>query len=337
MKRNPSIVLVRVLAMSMIIFTHICQFFNWVSIRSLMFGVPLFLLISGYLYGNKKVTDFKAFLFGRWEKIIIPVWIFELFVFTYSSVILKIYPTFQDILIQFLNLQGLQNILLNSKIYPFISCEILWFTTVIMACYFWVPVLQKMKQSNMGWYGLLVLAILAVIMPFAGIRLSYFFVFSVGYYLPIIQKKLGKGKVTLYSLIIVLVSGVIRLMTRPVLDGSILYNEVIVAISFDSMAFFTVNFVNWIAEHIKTMFEKIGNHPVLIWIDGISFYVYMTHYLFFKGFWNVRNYINGIYLQIMVLLVLSILLALPFKYVCDKILRYPAMKRLRTSTPENYK
>ena len=42
MKRNSAISILRVMAMSLIVFTHLCHLYNWVAIRALVFGVPLF-------------------------------------------------------------------------------------------------------------------------------------------------------------------------------------------------------------------------------------------------------------------------------------------------------
>ncbi len=53
-KKDPIIQVLRVFEMSMIIATHLCQFYNVVVIRSVLFGVPLFFTISGYLYGGVK-------------------------------------------------------------------------------------------------------------------------------------------------------------------------------------------------------------------------------------------------------------------------------------------
>ena len=221
MKRNSSITLLRVIAVSLVIFTHICQMLNWVTIRSFTFGVPLFLLISGYLYGSKKITDFKAFFIGRWEKIIIPVWIYELFVFIYSSAFLKAAPTAGDVIVQLLNLQGVQNVFLKSSIYPFPSCEILWYTTIIMFCYFLVPFLQRIHQGKHLLLWFIAASLTTAGLVFAGIRLDYFFVFSVGYFLPVLQKKIGKRKVALWSFIVAFVAGAIRLLTRKMIDGTV--------------------------------------------------------------------------------------------------------------------
>lgn len=55
----------------------------------------------------------------------------------------------------------------------------------------------------------------------------------------------------------------------------------------------------------------------------------MTHYLFFKGFWNVRNYIGGAVPQIILMVVFGVLLALPFKFLIDKMLKLKFMEKIR--------
>lgn len=55
------------------------QFFN--------VGVPLFFIISGFLYGNKTIDSIKYFFVGRFFKVILPLYVYYLIMILMLSLI----------------------------------------------------------------------------------------------------------------------------------------------------------------------------------------------------------------------------------------------------------
>ena len=73
--KNYSISGIRLLSLLMIITCHIFQYLKielawWFNV-----GVQVFLCISGFLYGQKKITDTVTFYKHRFKKILIPYYV----------------------------------------------------------------------------------------------------------------------------------------------------------------------------------------------------------------------------------------------------------------------
>lgn len=86
MKRDVSIQLIRILSMFLIIIgCHlISEFGNDILKKAgqiFNVGVYIFLFISGYLYGDKIIKNKKKWYFKRLKRILIPMYIFMVFVF----------------------------------------------------------------------------------------------------------------------------------------------------------------------------------------------------------------------------------------------------------------
>ena len=91
MKKDFVIQITRIVAMFMIIICHLVQEFDnrYIQMTSQFFnvGVFIFILISGYLYGTKKIENPKEWLKNRFFKIMIPVYVFMIFIFGLEIVV----------------------------------------------------------------------------------------------------------------------------------------------------------------------------------------------------------------------------------------------------------
>lgn len=67
--KDYSISILRVIGMISIV---LCHFFGWLKINALAqflnYGVYLFLFISGYLYANKQIDNYKQWIVTRLKK-----------------------------------------------------------------------------------------------------------------------------------------------------------------------------------------------------------------------------------------------------------------------------
>ena len=109
-KRNISIQLIRVMAMTMILCDHILMHVSF-SMKSIVIqitnsGVLIFLFISGYLYGNKHVNKWMEWFKNRVIRICIPMWIFMVIDFIVSAVVWNVF-NLKNVFIYIFNLQGI--------------------------------------------------------------------------------------------------------------------------------------------------------------------------------------------------------------------------------------
>ena len=74
--KNPSVSMIRLLAMLSIIACHFCQYYKSEWAWWLNVGVQVFFIISGYLYGSRSIDASVPWLKKRFVKILTPYYIF---------------------------------------------------------------------------------------------------------------------------------------------------------------------------------------------------------------------------------------------------------------------
>ena len=147
--RDYSLSSIRFVSLSMIITCHMMQYLEielawWFNV-----GVQIFLIISGYLYGQKETIDIKNFYIKRFERILIPY---------YCLVI--------PVLIMYFSFAGDKVTLANAVKVVLLNGTIeggghLWFVPTILFCYVITPILESFyKECNKR--GFLVITIAGV-------------------------------------------------------------------------------------------------------------------------------------------------------------------------------
>lgn len=96
----------RALSMILIVICHICQAYSncWAFVFNI--GVQIFLVLSGVLYGNKIITDWRYWIFRRINRIYLPMLVL---LFIMLPVYLLLQPSFfsgKIFLTNIFNLQG---------------------------------------------------------------------------------------------------------------------------------------------------------------------------------------------------------------------------------------
>lgn len=152
-QRSHSITCLRVLSMILIVLCHSISYYTFIPWSAhlnqfLSVGVQVFLLISGYLYGRGTITNYRQWIYGRANRIWLPVAIVVL-VDVSLMYLIKIKTDLFTFVMYLLNLHGL--LFLNWFFFRRFIIEIknlgpLWFTTIIMICYMIVPLLQYIYQ-----------------------------------------------------------------------------------------------------------------------------------------------------------------------------------------------
>ena len=80
---NVSVSIARVISMVSILFAHL---FTWLQIYTYQLfsvGVNVFLIISGYLYGNKLIPSKREFFLGRLKRVLVPFYIVASYIYIY--------------------------------------------------------------------------------------------------------------------------------------------------------------------------------------------------------------------------------------------------------------
>lgn len=296
--KNLTISLTRVLAMFLIILCHIIGYYKVIPGSGFLgqifnVGVYIFFIISGYLYGNKVIDNFKSWFKKRWCKIVIPI-----IILTIIDMLLLIVAEENVSIISFiyysLNIQGLTFI--SKNIFPNLNLGIsnlghLWFATIIMLCYCLIPVFQKSKkiiyQKGKRYEFLLVLFLLVlnfIVTTVFDITLIHFIVFYFGYILGtyeldnvnVSNKKYILG--TFFMLCIQLT----RLLVKSEFDQTNFYTAT-VGISHFALGFWIFITMFKIGEYFPRKTEYLANLKFIKWLDKNSYYVYLTHGMFCMG------------------------------------------------------
>ena len=158
-KKLPYVSIARVFSMLMILGCHIIKYYTFIPGHDFLgqvlnVGVEVFLVISGYLYGAKRIDKAGRWLFARARRVWLPVLLFVVVDLACLSLISHISAPAATVAVYACNLQGLSFIWY--KFASILSIDNvqnithLWFTTVIMLCYILVPLCQRIKGKNGG-------------------------------------------------------------------------------------------------------------------------------------------------------------------------------------------
>ena len=130
-KRDMTISFVRMLAMICIVTCHVMQYYNMELAWWFNAGVQMFLCISGYLYGRKKIPAILAFYRKNFVKILIDYEIIILSVlavtFLFTDISLTV-PSVLGALFTVVTIEGGAH---------------LWFIPTILMCYLLTPVYDR--------------------------------------------------------------------------------------------------------------------------------------------------------------------------------------------------
>lgn len=296
--KNFTIVLIRVISMVFIILCHVVCYYKFIPGSNFLgqifnVGVYTFFIISGYLYGNKEISDFKFWIKKRWCKIVIPIIVLAIInIFLLSCIGKTINPL--CIIYYSLNIQGVSFI--SDKFNSFFDFGIsnlahLWFATIIMLCYCLIPVFQKSKkfflQKSEKYEFLLVLFLFIlnfIVTTVLDITLIYFIVFYFGYIFA--NHELEKTNISNKKYILVtsfmLCFQIIRLLVKFEFDQTNFYTA-IVGISHFALGFWIFITLFKIREFFPQKTESLASLKIVKWLDENSYYVYLTHGMFCIG------------------------------------------------------
>lgn len=314
--KDSAISLIRIISMLFIIICHVGQYYGSAAIGQLFnVGVPIFLFISGFLYGKKEIHTWMDWGKKRWFALLIPcyVWLLLLVItglLTHIEVI-----NGQSCWLVLLNLQGI-SFLIDAAKWAQMSGGLghLWFLTALMLCYAILPLLQKaqpwiLARSKGGIFCLIIAAFLTkcICNYTVGVHLGYLLTFSIGYFWSKRWSMPSSRAIVVWSCIAI-VSCALRVGGKMLWDDTFLYNKVIVYISQTLLAICIFQILYWL--HYQTRkslsYTDMQGGPSQ-YIDKLTFYIYITHYIFLTGAFNVRQYAeNSVTLQLLLFTGLTI-------------------------------
>ncbi len=158
-KRDLSISFVRMLAMMFIVICHVMQYYNMELAWWFNVGVQIFLCISGYLYGRKRISDILGFYRKNFVKILID---YEIVLFAAVAATVL----FTDTVITVEEIAGA--VLTVSTI---AGGAHLWFIPTILMCYLLTPLYERVCSRAEEKHAVLFLSV--VLLLFIGNELVF--------------------------------------------------------------------------------------------------------------------------------------------------------------------
>ena len=310
-EKDVSIQVIRIVSMILIIFAHIASESSSGIIKNsaqfLNVGVWIFLFISGYLYGRKEKIEIKRFYIGRLKKVFLPMYLFMicLYIITY------IVKGNIDIKYAVIYLFDLQYIFGGMN-----GATHLWFLTSIGICYLITPFLAKYKEKMLKHKLIIIIAVILIgialgfVSEIASLCVLYFSIYLIGYL------NSNKEKINMFLCLAMVALGIgLRLIGRKLLDGTVYYNIFIVFFTQTMLAISIFYIVKAICEKLNLKQSKLINY-----FDEYSYYIYITHYMFFRGPIITMNLIDSFILNIVITLILSYISSAALKLFCNGIL-----------------
>lgn len=173
---------IRFVAMLCIVICHIFQFCGNRLAFYFNAGVPVFLCLSGYLFGKREIRDLGAFFKSRSLRILVPYYLMLGVILT-ANAITGTGVSAKELLSSVLCQQWYQ--------YSIPFCGHLWYITCILGCYLMIPALQwfcsqlEKKPTCVYWLSFCVGFAVLWLLQFAGGKITgvhYYGVFAFGYF-----------------------------------------------------------------------------------------------------------------------------------------------------------
>lgn len=326
LEERNSISVLRVFAMVLILFCHIVQEHNspyiQMTAQFLNVGVSIFLILSGYLYGSKDIKEsYGSWIIKRAKRILIPLYVFML----YLLIIYLINGNHINLInwiAYIFDLQGFQ---------IYVHCaEHLCYLTIIMICYLITPLLNKNRSKmNKKYFKAFIptLIIFEIIISYyintqIGIYLIYIYAYVLAYVIGYKWDKNISNKKLIISIILAGIAILIRLGGKVVFDDTILYNVIIVGYT---QAIIALSILYVFIHYGKNM----RYNRYIKYIDSISFYIYLVHYMYIVGPLRTMGITNNFIVNTVITLIVSTVTAIILNNICKLIYKFLDNKALK--------
>ena len=334
--RNTAITLSRITGMIFIVLCHIVEYFWFVPGHEVIghffdCGVPLFIFISGYLYGLRIIRNYKRFFIKRIVSVSCPAVLVSVFTMI-ALLIAGVSVSIPTVIAYLFDLEGL--LFLNwsfvSRFFNQIdSLGPLWFTTIIMLCYLLIPLLQmvykRLVLKKIGIFIFVAVGILICVLVKPYFELSYFLFYIIGYIAGKneLMKKINLKWLAIYSLI-VCAAIIIRLILHNFFDDTELYTTY-AGLSHFVLGIWFVVLYSWLNNRFSIMFKKISERKVTKTLDKYSYYIFLVHGVFCMGAFNLFE-LMPLHFAVLLFLVATVSFAIIIRFLSNYLVK-PFRKR----------
>lgn len=289
---NYTILVFRLIAITCIIFCHIATELGIASVAQLLdVGVQFFLFISGYLYAFREIEDPRDWLKKRYLRVTVPCLIYVaicfvlslIFKWTFSPTSLVLYP---------LNAEGYYHVFeFIPQIQLITGTQHLWFITALFLCYLLMIAVKKKEEWIQAHRAVICVAafLISILLTLFGFRADLIFVYYLGYFVAGVKnEQLGKaikGKevIASFALMVIFVAG--RLWMKSYCDRNgdhLLYTNAVIPWTYIAITIFMFCLLMYLVPRIqKTVIGgKVIRSRLFQRYNALSFYLYITHYVF---------------------------------------------------------
>ncbi len=220
----PFISLLRVLAMISIVAGHWCSYADIYLYDLGGIGVEVFLAISGFLCGKKRINNYKVWIKRRFFRVLMPVWIWAIILFI-ANVFVGKYVF--SLLFSCVGLTGI-HFITPFSIGGCSGMEHTWYITVILLCYLLTFFLEKYYDRIEKHIVIvfLTLMFLQIAMTAIGVQICYFILFFAGYFIGRKNVEFTK-KLLIGSVVSSLLVGTVRVLCSALSFENRFYDMVI--------------------------------------------------------------------------------------------------------------
>lgn len=319
--KKTEISAIRMIAMLMIIACHIMQYYDFFLAWWLNVGVQIFLCLSGYLYGRKKIENIIEFYRKRLLKILVPYYL-TLFSFSLVQYIFS-RETFNIIKL-------IKAIFLRSTI---TGAEHLWFVPTILFCYLITPLLQSYRDEYIKnkrtccIYSILSVFIVSIYVELFSdfFNSAWIACYVIGYSIGINEKNqiLSLKTISFVSFFIMFIGNVMQI-----------YLEYFAHISFrGSRLFYNYNHVFlglFLFLILIQLFKSINNNKIMFLLnlsDIYSYEIYLVHQLVILGPFSLLGITKNILINLFLVCITILCLACLLKNIEEKVFSTKKIKR----------
>lgn len=329
MKKDSVLSFVRVVAMLSIILGHWC---TWKGINTFQLGglgVEIFLLLSGYLYGTKEISNKVTWGKNRVLRLMPSLWI-TVVIHQVLLIVAGHDLRISSLLLYLFDIQGLNRIIVNVDLPTYLGMGQTWFITVIVVCYFLMTLLKNSKfektvDCHTDLFFILSICI-QILLAYLGIQLAYIIQFFIGYFLSrkrywnrSEQEIKMKGRVVAFTTVLMAVMLVSRFALHSMIDGSLFYDRIISRWSFNFLALWIVICLLQSGVKFPHFFERITSNKWWECLDHISYPLFLAHYMFVKGEISVDKWISNIVLQSVFFILLTVIMGTIIYFINNMI------------------
>lgn len=290
--RDSSISLIRLTGTVCILLCHLSSWFGIAALAQLFnVGVPVFLLISGFLYGGKTIRP-RSFFANRYLRLTLPIGLFVLLLSVYLFFFARESASFGTIGLYMLNLQGL-NFVCGYIPYTELCTGTghLWFLTVLFICYLCLPLVSKCEKRiaftrEVRMVFLIVSCVAVALLVQVQLYVSYFQIFFIGYFCRKFNLRIRCRTWLFWSGLTAAGIAVRLFFVLRGMDGTDWYLSV-VALQQNVLAFWIFASFRFVYARRASLLDAIAENKFIKHADSLSYYVYIVHYMFLVGPFDV--------------------------------------------------